>query len=111
MSDHEYIERKEFHDTLDDLKSKIKNDRQGLRDDIQSMQQTLNNGVKSRAQDNREDIKEIREKVNEINSKLDRAQGGFSGLKIAGMMLATTIASVGSVVGIFKALGALAHWT
>jgi len=110
MSDDEYINRKELYETLDDLKSEIKDERQGLREDIQNMQETLNNGVKSRSQENREDIKEIRVKVNEINSKIDRAQGGLSGLKIAGVILGSTITSVGSVVAVLYQLGALGHW-
>lgn len=107
----EYIDRKEFHDTLDDLKNEIKDERKDLRDDIQSVQETLNNGVKQRAKENRKEIKEINDNLNSINSKLDKAQGGLSGIRMAGAIFVSAVTSVGTVVGVLRALGALSHWS
>jgi chromosome segregation ATPase len=107
----EYIDRKEFHNTLTDLKKEIKEERKDLREDIQGMKETLNNGVKTKAEQNRSELKEVNDKLNEINSKLDKAEGGLSGLKMAGAILVSAITSVGGVVAVLKALGALSHWT
>lgn len=97
MSD-DYVERKEFLSSVKDL-----------RNDIQNMQQTLNNGVKRRAEENQEAIKENNKELKEINSKLDKAEGGFSTLRLIGITIASAITVTGSLVGILKVLGALGH--
>lgn len=110
MSD-DYIERKEFHNRLDEIRDNIANERKGLREDIQEMKETLNNGVTTRAKENRKELKGMKAKLNRIESKIDKAQGSMGMLRLVGATLGGSLAAVGSILGILKILGAFAHWT
>lgn len=107
----EYIDRKEFNNKLSELKTEIKNERQGLHKDIQEMKEVLNNGVKRRAEENKKELKSVDKKLSSIESKIDKAQGGLSTLGTIGTVLISSVTSVGAFVGILKALGILSHWT